>query len=54
MNTLKSAMFIFLFIVFIKPSYSQDVVYSSIFKNVNKIAKSLNHDLNFLQSYLHF
>ena len=46
MNTLKSAMFIFLFIVFIKPSYSQDVVYSSIFKNVNKIAKSLNHDLN--------
>ncbi|PWK18194.1 hypothetical protein [Xanthomarina spongicola] len=46
MKTLKSAMFIFLLIVFIKPSYSQDVVYSSIFKNVNKIAKSLNHDLN--------
>lgn len=46
MKTLKFAMFIFLFIVFFKPSYSQDVIYSTIFKNVNKTAKSLNHDLN--------
>jgi hypothetical protein len=39
-------MFIFLVVAFLNASYSQEIVYSSIFKNINKDAKSLNHYLN--------
>jgi len=36
----------FLMVVFVNTSYSQDVVYSAIFKNVNKTAENLKHHLN--------
>ncbi|MFL0352257.1 hypothetical protein [Xanthomarina sp. GH4-25] len=46
MKTLKFTIFMFLVVAFFNTSYSQEVVYSAIFKNVNKTAKSLNHYLN--------
>lgn len=46
MKTLKFTMFMFLVVAYFNASYSQDVVFSAIFKNVNKDAKSLNHHLN--------
>jgi hypothetical protein len=36
----------FLVVAYFNTSYSQDVVYSAIFKNVNDSAQSLNHHLN--------
>lgn len=36
----------FLVVAYFNASYSQDVVFSAIFKNLNKDAKSLNHYLN--------
>ncbi|GGG54559.1 hypothetical protein GCM10010976_26880 [Bizionia arctica] len=39
-------MFTFLVVAYFNTSYSQDVVYSAIFKNVNDSAQSLNHYLN--------
>jgi len=36
----------FLIVLFVHTSYSQDVIYSAIFKNVNKTAKNLKHHLN--------
>lgn len=39
-------MFLFLAMALSNKSYSQDVVYSAIFKNINKTAENLKHDLN--------
>ena len=39
-------MFLFLVVAYFNTSHSQDIVYSAIFKNVNKTAESLTHYLN--------
>lgn len=39
-------MFMFIVMIVVNTSYSQDVVYSSLFKNVNKTAENLKHQLN--------
>ena len=46
MKTLNFKMFLFLVVDYFNSSYSQDIVYSAIFKNVNKTAESLTHYLN--------
>ncbi|MCX7550572.1 hypothetical protein [Xanthomarina sp. F2636L] len=46
MKTLNFKMFMLIVVAYFNTSYSQDVVYSAIFKNVNKTAESLNHFIN--------